>query len=250
MSRTAKAVLSCGIFLVSVMTSNASSYSLPPAPQKPVSYTYKTYTYSPTPSDLNDLDHHSAYTWRLDNLKGLGPNFVITGATLTFTHIANWDNTANRLFVHLLDTAKYSGVRSFTDATGSPVPSSQIHDNFADPYLNTTNSHSSHYNPLIVTGTGNTSATGNTYLFDRSFTMTPTTYTFTFTAAELVILQNYINHGHDIAFGFDPDCHYFNNGIVFKYTVRETMVPDLGSTAGLMTTAVGLLFFLRRKLRA
>jgi hypothetical protein len=225
-----KTVFSGIILLASLVTSRAT-----------------TYTFSPTPANLNNLDHHLVYSWRVDNIT-LGTNVVITGATLTFSHIANWDNTANMLFVHLLDTAKYAGVHSFTDATGAPVSSSQIHDNFATPYLNTTNPSSPYYNPLIVSGTGNTPATGNTWLFSRPFTMTPTNYTFTFTAAELVILQSYIANGHNIAFGIDPDCHYFNNGITFSFTTAS--VPEAGSTGALMGMAVGLLLYARRKLRS
>jgi hypothetical protein len=198
-----------------------------------------TYTFSPTPANLDNLDHHLAYTWRIDNIPTLPKNVVITGATLTFSHIANWDNTVNMLFVHLLDTAKYAGVHSFIDATGAPVPGSQIHDNFAAPYLNTTNPSSPYYNPLITPGAG------NTWLFSRPFTMTPTTYTFTFTAAELVILQAYIANGHNIAFGIDPDCHYFNNGITFSFTTAS--VPEAGATVALLALALGLIVAGRRK---
>src|SRR3981189_1990527 len=61
-----------------------------------------TYTFSPNPVDLNDLDHHMAYTWQLS---GLSLSGNITSASLTFTNIYNWDNSANTLFIHLLDTA-------------------------------------------------------------------------------------------------------------------------------------------------
>jgi hypothetical protein len=195
-----------------------------------------TLSYTPTPADLGDLDHHLAYTWRIDNINLNGA--TITGASLTFTNIANWDATANMLFVHLFDTVKNAGVSSFTDATGAPVPLSQIHDNFASPYLNTTNPSSQYYNPLITAGAG------NTFLFSHSFTMTPTTYVFNFTAAELVILQNYINNGKNIGFGFDPDCHYFNDGITFRIT---TSVPETGGTLALLSLAVVAVGLARRR---
>jgi len=51
-----------------------------------------------------DLDHHRAYTWRIDGFNLAGK--TITGAKLTFTNISNWDRNANMLFVHLLDTAR------------------------------------------------------------------------------------------------------------------------------------------------
>jgi hypothetical protein len=173
----------------------------------PIAANATSFSYTPSPSPtLDNLDHHSAYTWRIDNIN-LGGS-TITGATLTFNHIANWDSNPNMLFIHLLDTAKYSGVASFIDASGAPVPNNQIADNFAAPLVSS--------NPLVLSGTA------NTFLTSRSFTMTPMTYTYTFTAAQLAALQSYIANGKNIAFGLDPDCHYFNNGITFSFTVPET----------------------------
>jgi hypothetical protein len=113
---------------------------------------------------------------------------TITGASLTFTKIANWDNNANRLFIHLLDTAKFSGVRSFIDAAGVPV--TNIADNFAGSLLAS--------NPLVASGTG------NTLLTSRSFSMTSTTYIYNFSAAQLRALQGYIANGNNLAFSRSP----------------------------------------------
>src|SRR5688572_19498415 len=60
-----------------------------------------------------DLDHHNAYTWRISGV-AIPAGHTITGATLTFRDIANWDTNANRLFVHLLDNS-----RTFTSASGN-----------------------------------------------------------------------------------------------------------------------------------
>jgi hypothetical protein len=186
-----------------------------------------SYTYVPNPADLNDLDHHSAYTWRIDNINLGGA--AISGASLTFKNIANWDLNPNTLFIHLFDTAKYSGVRSFLDATGAPVPVNQIADNFASPLLAS--------NPLIASGTG------NTFLTSKSFTMTPTTFTYNFTVAQLLALQSYIANGGNIAFGLDPDCHYFNDGVTFNMTV-----PEGGKTAVLLGLTMIFVCLVHRKL--
>src|SRR5712691_10883257 len=45
-------------------------------------------SWQPTPVDLNDLDHHNLYTWRIDNIT-VNPS-AITSATITFNNIANW----------------------------------------------------------------------------------------------------------------------------------------------------------------
>jgi hypothetical protein len=184
------------------------------------------YTYTPNPVDLNDLDHHSAYTWRIDNINLGGA--TITGASLTFTNIANWDTNPNILFIHLFDTAKNPGVSSFLDAIGVPVPVNQMADNFAGTLLNS--------NPLIAAGTA------NTFLTSRSFTMTPITYTYNFTAAQLVALQSYIANGGNIAFGLDPDCHFFNDGVKFTMSV-----PDGGTTAALLGLTMVCVCFARRQ---
>ncbi len=177
-----------------------------------------------------DLDHHSAYTWRIDNVNLAGK--TITGARLTFSNISNWDRNANMLFVHLLDTARNAGAASFLDATGSPVPESQIIDNFANPLVNS--------NPLVAQGTG------NTFLFARSFTMTPTTFVYDFTAEQLQILSAYFLSGNNIAFGLDPDCHFWNNGIKFEIMTRDNSVPE-PTTMALLGTGIAGLYLKRRR---
>lgn len=182
-------------------------------------------------SNQFDLDHHSAYTWRIGGVNLTGQ--TITGATLTFHNISNWDTNPNMLFIHLLDTAKNSGVASFLDATGTPVPSSQIQDNFAGSLMSS--------NPLVAAGTG------NTFLTQRSFTTTATTYVYTFTQAQLNILSAYFLNGSDIAFGFDPDCHFWNNGISFSFTTCPTTPTPEPATLALLGSGLAGLYYRRHQ---
>jgi hypothetical protein len=179
-----------------------------------------------------DLDHHSAYTWRIDNVNLAGQ--TIMGATLTFSRISNWDTNPNMLFIHLLDTATRAGVASFTDASGTPV--TNIADNFAGSLLGS--------NPLVAAGTG------NTFLTQQSFTTTPTTFVYTFTTSQLQALQTYFQNGNNIAFGFDPDCHFWNNGITFNFTTCPTTTVPEPTTIALLSTGIAGLYLKRRRRQA
>jgi hypothetical protein len=185
------------------------------------------------PSQFN-LDHHDAYTWRIGGVNLTGR--TITSATLTFRDISNWDSNTNRLFVHLLDTARAAGVGSFQDASASQTPVTDINDDFAGTrYLN---------NPLVAPGTA------NTFLTSQSFTTTARTYVYTFTADQLNVLSAYFMNGGDIAFGLDPDCHFWNNGIVFSFTTKATPTPEPTTMVLLGTGLAGLYYSRKRKKQA
>jgi PEP-CTERM motif len=178
-----------------------------------------------------DLDHHMAYTWKIGGVNLAGQS--ITSATLTFHNISNWDKNANMLFIHLLDTAKAAGVGSFQDAPFSQTPVTDINDDFAGTrYAN---------NPLVAPGTA------NTFLTSHSFTTTPTDFVYTFTADQLRVLSAYFLNGNDIAFGFDPDCHFWNNGITFSFTTAPTATPEPATLALLGTGLAGLYYRRRRQ---
>jgi hypothetical protein len=69
-------------------------------------------------------------------------------------------------------------------------------------------------------------------------------YTHVFTAAQLATFVSYAGNGN-FGLGFDPDCHYFNNGI--KLTVETTGVPEPGTLILLGSGLLGIVAYSRRK---
>jgi hypothetical protein len=192
-----------------------------------------TLTYQPSPVDLYDLDHHEVYTWRLDNLNM--DTSAITGASLSFSGIRNWDSNDNVLHLHLLDTAINSGVASFQDVDQTQSPVVDLTDDFANARY--------HNSPGWLVANG----TADTLLGNPSFTTTATNYTINFTSSELAALKAYIANGHDIAFGLDPDCHFYNNGITFA--IQSTPVPEISATLPIIAllAVAGMLEIRRRR---
>jgi hypothetical protein len=192
-----------------------------------------TLSFQPSPTDMNDLDHHMVYTWRIDNISLSG--MAITSATLSITNISNWDTNPNVLHLHLLDTAIQSGVASFVDDPTGSAPVTDLTDDF------TSSRYHSDPNWLVKAGTP------DTFLANPSFTTTGVNYTLNLTSSQLQTLSAYIANGNDIAFGLDPDCHFFNDGI--KFTMSLTPVPEMSALYPILglIAAVGSTQVLRRR---
>lgn len=83
-------------------------------------------------------------------------------------------------------------------------------------------------------------------------------YNFAFNASQLSTLSAYIANGHiggsgyaDFGLGFDPDCHYYNNGVSFVVAVSNVPdvvvgVPEGGATLALLGLSFGGLLGFRR----
>ncbi|HEX5707662.1 MAG TPA: PEP-CTERM sorting domain-containing protein [Pyrinomonadaceae bacterium] len=199
-----------------------------------------TLTFTPSPSDLGDLDHHRVYAWRIGGVNLNGQ--VITGARITFKNIRNWDNRANTLFVHLLDTAKVSGVSSFIDDTRdrAQLTDAQLQASMIDDFANTRFHNQSSW--LLNSGTA------DTFLFSRSFPTTGQNFVYNFTAGQLQALMAYIANDGRFALGFDPDCHFFNDGIVLEIFTASAPVPE-PATMALLSTGLAGLYYRRRRQR-
>jgi len=163
-----------------------------------------TLTFQPTPVDLYDLDHYRYYRWGIAD-DGFA-DIVVTGATLFFDNIRNWDNNPNDLYVHLLDYAP-PGVTVGWDGQGGG-------DAFAGQGVLL-----EHYEDLPST---------------------PQDITYTFDASEITALNTYMQNGNNFGLGFDPDCHYWNDGV----TLTLEYVPE-PMTMGLF--GLGSVAMLRRR---
>jgi len=145
--------------------------------------TIYTYTLEPTPNDLWDLSHDRAYSWGFDLLPT--SKYEIVEASLTFHNIRNWREEENWLYISLLDNPVL-GTRSYDDGFSSNT------DYFTGQgtYLTT-------WQDIPGGGDG-----------------IDLTYTFS-SEGWLGYLNDYAQNGR-AGFGFDPDCHFNNDGVTFE----------------------------------
>lgn len=172
------------------------------------------YSFTPSPSDLYDLDHYYYYTWGINFT--LKPNEVIDSAQLYIKNINNWAQEDNdKLYVHLLDQAN-TGVTSFWDNQGGG-------DNF-NSWLTS---------QILL----------DTYTDTNDYPGPAENYVYNLDSFEIQTLTAYINNNGLFGLGFDPDCHYWNDGVKFKLNTK--VVPEPASVVLFATGAAGAFF--RRK---
>ena len=102
---------------------------------------------------------------------------------------------------------------------------------------------------MPTTGWSVANRTGNILLVDPSFTVIPTDYVYHLTGPQLEALMADIRNGGDFAFGFDPDCHYSNNGITLTITAIPASTPESPSIMLLGSGLLVSMTLLRRNTR-
>ena len=142
------------------------------------------YTLEPSPSDLWDLSHNQAYIWGFNMVPT--SQYEVVEASLTFHNIYNWREEPNWLHITLLDNPNI-GTFSYDDV--------DYNGDYFDGMEGST--------PL-VTWTDNP---GGGSGMDLTFTFSNEGW--------LGYLNDYASDGW-VGFGFDPDCHFYNDGITFE----------------------------------
>ncbi len=166
-------------------------------------------SFQPNPADLFDLDHSYAYAWGVNY--NLPANEYVDFASISFNQINNWQNEPNILYVSLLNDAT-AGVGAYWDSQAS----------------------------------GNFFAGSGTELFTYSDAdaAVPVNLTYNFNGAQLTALNSALANGN-VGFGFDPDCHFYNDGVEFKFTTK--VVPE--PISGLLFVVGAGVFGVVRKVR-
>ena len=169
----------------------------------------------PSDHDLGDLDHGKAYLWTFDI--DLQEDEVIIGASIFFDDIRNNDWASNDLYVTLIDDTWYDNyLKVYTDY-------------YYGDYFTGWGTQIAHYEDLPA------------YSQD---------ITYTFSADEIALLNAFAADG-EIALGFDPDCHFYNDGVTFTYETYTPSgnIPEPASLAMIAAAAVSTGAFVRLRRR-
>lgn len=163
--------------------------------------------FTPDPADLLDMEHGHFYIWGINWSVPTGETIV--GASLFFDNIRNWDDSTNDLWVHLFDTAPLG--------TGQYTDSDPAED---DEFATEPGTLLEHYVNLPATAQD---------------------ITYTFSDSELLALKGYVADGL-FGLGFDPDCHFYNDGVSLTIETQTVPLPGALLLGGLgLSSAVAAL---------
>ena len=193
--------------------------SILPSPAYSTTYTY---TFSPSPGNLGELDHNDYYIWGIK--WNLPSGQTITGATLTYNNIYDWAEETNHLYTYLLNTV--------TDPNGSKKPPNWVNKGA--------------YSTITITGNegGGDKFAGEGHLlgdWSDPHGGSPSNFDLVYT----IPYFSWLSDGN-FGFGIDPDCHYYDGGITCEITTTDA-VPEPASLLLLGSGLIGLGAFAKKR---
>jgi hypothetical protein len=206
-----------------------------------------SYSFQPSDPDLADLDHHNAYYWGISSStlqNDVLAGNVITSARLTIFNIWDWRAENDILYINLLDDTKKPSSGNVTTITNE-----NSNDNVANGNWFAPASRSNRYQGSTALTSWTDPVGGHSTNFN---------FVYDFTATQLSLLGNYIvdptynysnGAGNMFGLGFDPECHYYNQGVCLQITTAPPHVPDEATTLWMIggsLAALGLMRYFRR----
>lgn len=173
--------------------------------------------FTPSPADMYDLDHGYYYGWGIDHDFGTEK---ISNVILTIDNVNNWKQEDNMLFINMMeqmDAGLYIGLDNYK----------------VDEYYNIENFYEGQ--GIAVTEWTDTDGGWSGDVVDLRFDF-----------RSMGLVDDFATFAADgnFGFGFDPDCHFYNDGI------KLTVITDTPEPASMILFALGLAGgFARKKFR-
>jgi hypothetical protein len=208
-------------------------------------YAQANTTIQPSNVNLFNLPSNYFYIWEVAP-PAISSNEIITQASITFNSINDWRmEPDDQLYIRLLsenDIAAAISAKNMVNVSGG----------YNDIYRGT--DHSAAGDDLSGYGTWLTTYQDkNAYSYQYTdknghliteWVNPPEDFTYTFSAAEVALLNSDIANGGVFGIGLDPDCYYLNSGVSFTYTT--TTIPAPGAVL-LGSIGVAIVGWLRRR---
>lgn len=215
-------------------------------------------------NDINDLDHYKLYVWGIDPTSTLNTikskNEKIIGASITFANIYNWASEPNDILkVYLLDNPKVidrtnNGIDVWS-ATDNQNTTGRLNE-LTDPLFRDKTNANYRFEAISPLWSWTDTVDGLHAQTPGSTVRTGHNLVYNFDANQLTTLLGYFSSKNSLAttrnnyatfgLGFDPDCHYFNDGITF--TLQTAPVPEPGTMALFGIGILGLVVYGKRRL--